>query len=106
MQKISNHRIITCLLPHHLGLEILKALSKEKGIIMANKSSARGSSYTTNFAWIEMEILEVVVEEDRADEIYSYLFEKAEINTSHGGLIFQHALSRASNYTLKGAVDK
>ncbi len=100
MQRLSDHKLITCLLPHHLGLSVLKDLSKEKGIIMANKSNARGSSYTTNFSWIEMEILEVVVEKDQADEIYTYLYDKAEIGTPHGGMIFQHALSRTSGYSL------
>ena len=104
MQKATSHKLITCLLPHHIAMGLLESLSREKGIIMANKSNARGSSYTTDFVWIEMEILEVVVEEDRADEIYSYLFDKAKINTSHGGVIFQHALSQSSHYTLEGAI--
>lgn len=95
---------ITCILPDHQCLILLKRLSAEKNIIMANKSRARGSSYTTNFAWVEMEVLEVVVEESRADEIFHYLYEETNINTPHGGIIFQNSLSRSSDYSLDGAV--
>jgi nitrogen regulatory protein PII len=98
MQEIHDPKIITCLIPHHKSLEILEQLAKEKGIVMANKSNARGTSYTTDFSWVEMEILEVIVQAQQADEIFAYLFEVAEIGTSQGGLIFQHALSRASDY--------
>ena len=68
---------------------------------MANKSNARGSSYTTDFSWIEMEILEVIVSKEQADEIFAYLFDAAEIGTPQGGVIFQHALSMASDYHLQ-----
>lgn len=101
MQNITEPKIITCLIPHHKSLEILKHLSEEKGIIMANKSNARGSSYTTDFSWVEMEILEVIVDASLADEIFSYLFHAAEIGTPQGGVIFQHALSKASNYRVE-----
>lgn len=101
MQKISDPKIITCLIPHHKALEILEHLSKEKGIVMANKSNARGSSYTTDFSWIEMEILEVIVGASQADQIFTYLFETAEVGTPQGGLIFQHALSKATDYKVE-----
>ena len=105
MQKINNCKRITCILPEHKCISLLKALRKEKNIIMANKNSARGSSYTSNFAWIEMEVLEVIVTEDRADEIFTYLYEKADINTSHGGVIFQNTLSTSSDYSLDVKLD-
>ena len=101
MQKTTDHKIITCIIPHHKALELLERLAQEKGIIMANKSNARGSSYTTDFSWIEMETLEVIVEASQADEIFSFLFYEAEINTARGGLIFQHALSQSSGYALE-----
>jgi hypothetical protein len=100
MQKISDPKLITCIIPHHKTLQIIEELAQDKGIIMANKSSARGSSYTTDFEWVEMEVLEVIVQADKADETFSYLFEVGEIDKPHGGLIFQHALSRASDYKL------
>lgn len=100
MQKMREAKLITCIVPNHITLGIIETLSKEKGIIMANKSNARGSSYTTHFAWIEMEMLEVIIEADRADEIYAYLFDKVQIGSPNHGLIFQHALSTATHYTL------
>ena len=103
MQKVVDPKIITCLIPHHKSLEILDHLSKERGIVMANKSNARGSSYTTDFSWVEMEMLEVIVEASQADEIFSYLYEEAEIGKPQGGVIFQHALSKASAYSVKSS---
>ncbi len=100
MQKIANPKLITCIVPNHITLGIIEELAKEKNIITANKSNARGSSYTTHFAWVEMEILEVVVEAQHADEIYAYLFEKLQIDSPNHGLIFQHALKLSSAYTL------
>lgn len=100
MLNVPSPKIITCLIPHHKSLEILEHLTEEKGIIMANKSNARGSSYTTDFTWVEMEILEVIVEAHQADEIYSYLFDAAGIGTPQGGMIYQHALTKATQYAL------
>lgn len=37
----------------------------------------------------EKEIMIVIVEADRADEIFEYIYHEAEINRPHGGLIFQ-----------------
>ena len=100
MPNVTEYKIITCLLPGHKAIEILKKLFNEKGIITANKSNARGSSFMTKATWVEMEIVEVVVASDKADKIYDYLFDEAEINNPNGGLIFQHKLSRSSHYQL------
>ena len=100
MQKMNECKLITCLLPQQIALKVMEKLSDEKGIIMANKSQARGSSFMNHLTWIEMEVLEVVVASHQADEIYDYLFEISEMNMPHGGLIFQHALSRTSSYAL------
>ena len=100
MPKTLNYKLITCLIPLKKSTDILKKLSSDYKIIMANKSNARGSSLMNNLSWVEMEIIEVVASEDQADEIYAYLFNETEINAPHGGLIFQHALSRSSSYAL------
>lgn len=100
MQNIPSPKLITCLIAHHKSLEILEKLARDKKVIMANKSNARGSSYTTDFTWVEMEILEVIVDASQADAIFAYLYHEAEVGHPHGGLIFQHALSQSSQYTL------
>lgn len=100
MPNVAEYKIITCLLPEHKAISVLQKLFDDKGIITANKSNARGSSFMTHVTWIEMEILEVVVTSEKADEIYDYLFNETEINAPHGGLIFQHKLSRSSHYQL------
>jgi len=100
MLKTANFKLITCLIPQQKSIHILDKLSTEYNIIMANKSNARGSSFMSDVSWIEMEVLEVIVSAEQADEVYEYLFDETEINAPHGGLIFQHALSRSSSYTL------
>ena len=94
------YRIITCILPFHQTHSLLEKLDQEKNIITANKSSARGSSYTTDFKPVEMEILEVIVEEARADEIFTYLFHEAHIDQAGGGMIYEHELETMTSYNL------
>lgn len=48
----------------------------------------------------EREIFSVIVKADQADDIFEYIYENAEINKPHGGIIYQHALHQSSEFVL------
>ncbi len=87
-------------------MPVLKLLKSELGIINANINHARGSgrlsplNYRGAGEQTEKEILSLVVDEQQADEVFSFIFFNAEINRPHGGLIFQSALGLSTRYQI------
>ena len=71
-----SHKLITCILFGHKARAIIETLAKEKGIITANKSTARGTS-VLNVSGEEMEVITVLVEKARANEIFEFLYFEA-----------------------------
>jgi len=100
------HKLITCVLPPHVAVPLKKALKAEKNIITADVNNARGVGKLTHVAHrklgdqAEKQILNVVVEAERADEIFAYIYFEAGLDKPHGGLMYQTSLGRASSYTL------
>lgn len=96
-------KVIVCILAHGAGIGVIARLSAEKGILASNVSSGRGKgSGTTIHAreWDEVDILNVAVPAERADEIFEFLYEAAHLDQPHSGIIFQHAVSFATPFTL------
>jgi len=105
MKALTNQKIITCLVPkeNSKALEVAKLLHDEKGINSTSVNSGRGSGLARAIsygAWVEVDILTVIVSEHQAQEIFAYIFEKTDINRPHGGLIFQGDLSKVTAFTL------
>lgn len=48
----------------------------------------------------QKEIVTVVVPADQADDLFRYVFHEAQIDRPHGGIMFMHALGRATPFTL------
>jgi len=88
------------------AMPVLKQLKEEFDIVTGNINHARGSGRITPLAYrgigeqTEKEILNVVVDEARAEAIFEFIFFAAEINQPHGGLLFQTTLSGATRYQL------
>ena len=106
MITFAEKKLITCILPHGLALDLVQKLKDEKGILEANVNSARGLGKQAPQAHrgvgeqTEKEILTVVVHPDQADELFEYIYDKANINRPHGGLIFMCRLTQASSFVL------
>ena len=102
-------KLISCVLPDD-GTEkkLLRALRDEKHIIRANSVSCLGladlSDARTKFGELPQPTLvrkiDVVVPEDKADELYDYIYEKANIGRPQGGVIWQAALTLTSPFAL------
>ena len=99
-------KLITCILPHGVALDVLQKLKDEKGIIEASANSARGMGKLTPLAHrgvggeTEKDILNVLAVADQADELFEYLYDIARINRPHGGIIFMTPLGRTTPFVL------
>ena len=104
MDQNKNSKLITSFLPHGTGVPIVKLLKQETGICTGNISSSRGtgsSAGASNFDnWVEVDVLDVVVDADRADEIFSYIYEKAAIREGNHGFIIQQSLVGCTKFSL------
>jgi nitrogen regulatory protein PII len=94
-----SYKMITAVITDSKSTPILEALA-EKGVATANRSKARGTSIR-NENGVEMEILTVLVEDKKADEVFTYIYEEANIVEPHHGMIYQQEIKKASNYKLK-----
>jgi hypothetical protein len=95
---------ITCFLPKGAGIRLVEMLHTEKNIDSTNVHTGRGlrtvESVKDYGAWSEQDVLTVVVDASRADEIFDFIFFQGELNKPAGGFIYQTSLIQASNYTL------
>ena len=99
-------KLITAILPTDVdALRIIRRLKDEQAIPSANLNFARGvgrmmrgRSLTSESS--QREILSVVVPEARADALFAWLFEAADIDRPHGGILYMQTLAEATAYTL------
>lgn len=106
MQVLKQHKLITAILPRGKSIDVMEKLRSDKDIVTASVNTARGMGklmpgvYRGLGGQAEKEILEVIIAEDRADEIFEYLYETAEIDRPHGGIIFMAKVRMTTPYTL------
>jgi hypothetical protein len=103
MDASTNSKLITSFLPKGTGLDLVKSLKNETGISTGNVTSSRGtgSSGGSNFGdWVEVDVFDVIVEANRADEIFSFIYDKAGIGKGNHGFIIQSNLAKATNFTV------
>lgn len=99
-------KVITCILPSGRAMPLLNRLVKEKGITAVDTHFARGLGRITPLRHrgigetSEKEILTVQTPAAEADALFEFIYEVAEINRPHGGLIYMQALARATPFTL------
>lgn len=110
--KLSNDKMITCILPKGSALPILKKLKTEKGIDRAVLKTARGMGKITPLAYrgvgeqAEKDILNIVVNESEADDIFYYVYEEADMHRPHGGIIYIRRLGPSTVFTLPDLPDE
>ena len=103
MDASTNSKLITSFLPKGTGLDLVKALKDETGISTGNVSNSRGtgSSAGNDFGeWVEVDVFDVIVESDRAEEIFSFIYNKAGIGDGNNGFMIQSNLAKSTNFTL------
>ncbi len=102
---MNDPKLIRCIIPLGKGMELLKLLKDEKDIITANKIDVRGGNvFARAVGEIQLETVDIIISQDRADEIFEYIYEKMEIGSNHHGVLYQFSLSRSSSYNLQESI--
>ena len=101
-----DQKVITCILPKGKGMNVLRVLTKEFELAAVDMHYARGMGRITPLhhrgigETSEKEILTVAVPSSQADELFEDIYELAEIDRPHGGLMYMHTLSKATVFEL------
>ena len=97
MKLVDDKKLMTCITSRGKALGIVKKLREEKGINTANIHTGRGGGRRGR---LEVDMLVVVVDGDKADEIFEFIYYEAEVGEYHGGFMYQGALTGATSFTL------
>ena len=103
MDQNVNSKLITSVLPNGTGIPLVKLLKEETGLSTGNVSNSRGTGTPAgnDFGdWVEVDVLDVVVDTDRADEIFKFIYEKAGIGEGNHGFMIQQSLVGSTNFSL------
>lgn len=103
MKITTKSKLISCILPQGIGIDLVERLSREKGICTANVSAGRGrgAGPIGNIgAWDEVDMLTVTVPEEKADEIFDFIFHAGQLDRPRGGIMFQQAVSPVTEFSL------
>ncbi|MBK1701071.1 hypothetical protein [Thiococcus pfennigii] len=99
-------KVITCILPKGRGMPVLEVLAREHDLTALDIHYARGVGRITPLRHrgigetSEKEVLTVTVPASDADALFELIYEIAEINRPHGGLMFMHALQVSTRFRL------
>lgn len=99
-------KVITCILPKGNAQAVLCSLVKNKGVNAVDIHFARGVGRITPLSHrgigetSEKEILTVSIPAAQADELFEYIYDIANINRPHGGMMYMQALSMTSHFEL------
>lgn len=106
MKAALPHKLITCILPKGRALPLMRTLIREHGLTAVDVHYARGHGRLTPMRYrgieetAEKEVLTVAVPIERADAIFGLIYEQAEINRPHGGLMYMHPLLATTPHSL------
>lgn len=97
----SGTRLITAIIASDLGHSLLERLDREFRVHTALLHRARGVGVVSILRGLkfgareEWDVLEVMVPGERADEVFTWLYEEAGIDQPHGGFIYMASPYRA-----------
>lgn len=112
MRTVAGEKLITCIMPHGRATPVLEALKKELGILAITIRHARGTGRMTPLAWrgvgevAEKDVMTVVVPAARAEEVFAFIYEYGGIDRPHGGILYQQALGRSTEFQLPDLPDE
>ncbi|CAA6605480.1 hypothetical protein MTBLM1_60013 [Rhodospirillaceae bacterium LM-1] len=92
-------KLITCVVPRGLASHLIESLAQKLGVTSASAYSGRGASARRDVIQ-EVDVLSVPVADEKADEVFSYLYYEMEIDKHPGRLIYQETLDQTSSLDL------
>ena len=104
MQKETNTKLITCILPKGKAMPLQESLVEKKKLQSGNFHFGRGvgRDFQIKHSGIgeqeEREILEVVVTENDAENIFDFIYQSAEIDKAHAGIIYMTQLHNSTPF--------
>lgn len=106
MKIFPSNKMITCVIPKGQGPDLVEALRVDQNITAANAASGRGVSQRTGFFAEEVDILTVVVNQSRADDVFEYLYDRIEIDQAMGRFMYQQTLGISSSFSLPEGISE
>ena len=105
MKTLSDSKRIVVSLTNGKALDLVRLLRQEKQIDACNIHRGRGRSsavpQTVSYGeYIETEVMSVIVDAARADEIFEFIFFEANLNQPHGGFLYQVSLNQSTEFVL------
>ena len=100
MNLLGDVKLITCVLPGGRGVELVEALHEELAVATATLAKGRGISARGGPFSEEMDILSVLIEAERANEVFEYIYFRAEVHDQIHRFMFQVPLARGTAFTL------
>ncbi|VAX23862.1 hypothetical protein MNBD_NITROSPINAE04-192 [hydrothermal vent metagenome] len=105
--KTVESKVIIAFVPTGVGTRVGAELASEKQIMSWFVGHARGHTLSGQIErkgigeWMEKEVLTVVIPKVQADELFDYIFWKADIDQRHGGFMFMTDLKSATPIILQ-----
>jgi len=102
----TRHKMITAIVPKGKAQKLVEQLVYELGISRVNVNHSRGLGRITPLRQrgigetTEKEVVTVLIEPERAEEVFDFIFFEADINTPHGGLIYQQPTFASTPFNL------
>lgn len=96
-------RLLSCLVPQGMGVGLRARIFSELRLTRVDLHSARGfmgSDPGGLFNRVERDIVSVVVDAERADEIFDWLYHEAEVGTKEGRFLHMVRLDRSTPFAL------
>ncbi len=103
---VEDAKQIVAILPKGIVAQVERGLIEEYGIHNSNFNHARGIGRFSALSagglgeQREKDILEVTVSSELADEIFEFIFYRADMNQPHGGVVYMSSVPKMSVFHL------